>query len=39
MDQKEPSHKDFHCLQMYVRINQMSAVTWFYPIMQRVKMH
>ena len=24
---KEPSHQDFHCLQMHVRIYLMSAVT------------
>ena len=27
----EPSHLDFHCLQMYVRIYVMSEVTCLYP--------
>ena len=33
---KEPSHLDFHCLQMYVRIYLMSAVTRLYPIFSRI---
>ena len=28
---KEPSHLDFHCLQMYVRIYLMAEVTRLYP--------
>ena len=30
---KEPSHLDFHCLQMHVRIYLMSEVTYFYHIL------
>ena len=30
---KEPSHLDFHYLQMYVRIYPMSEITWLYPIL------
>ena len=29
---KEPSHLDFHCLQMYDRISLMSESTRVYPI-------
>ena len=29
---KEPSHLDFHCLQMYVRIYLVFEATWLYPI-------
>ena len=29
---KEPSHLDFHCSQMYVRIYLMSEVTRLYPM-------
>ena len=29
---REPSHHDFHCLPLYVRIYMMSEVTRLYPI-------
>ena len=35
MAHKEPSHLDFHCLQMYVRIYVMSEVTRLDPISEK----
>ena len=36
---KEPSHLDFHCLQMCVRIYLVPEVSWLYPTRQQLRRH